>query len=247
VSYIEVPVAFDVLDAAVCEILGRLQPMGGRAVREVAAAGRVIYRLQPVFADDHTDLGRVTVRKLAAARSMLGFEEVYLTDIARRDGTAAEIAAIALLTDRDEQDRADARLSEAIRAERDADYKARRAFLERVSDYCLACLRREAIWPAAVAPETPAASAGGNVRETAAVPATPDTAGDVREKAGAGLPPVTDEIDQFILRLVTADPDLSDSQVAAQLPHRNKENLPFSRQAINERRKKLKAMGYKVR
>lgn len=72
-------------------------------------------------------------------------------------------------------------------------------------------------------------------------------AGDVTGSPGVGLPPVTDEIDQFILNLVTADPDLTDDQVAARLPYRNKNGLPFSRQAINPRRRKLKAMGYTVR
>ena len=64
---------------------------------------------------------------------------------------------------------------------------------------------------------------------------------------GVGLPPVTDAIDQFILKLVTAAPDLSDTQVAAKLRYRNKDGLPFSRQAINARRRKLEAMGYTVR
>lgn len=99
-------------------------------------------------------------------------------------------------------------------------------------------------YPEAATPEPGPADVTGSPAASAPDPA----AGDVRETAGAvDLPPVTDEIDQFILKLVTADPDLKDELVAARLPYKNKDGLDFSRQAINERRKKLKAMGYTVR
>ena len=58
--------------------------------------------------------------------------------------------------------------------------------------------------------------------------------------AGSGsLPPVTDPTNQRILQWVTEDPDLIDLAIA--------KRLGISRQAVNVRRNKLKAMGYKVR
>lgn len=53
------------------------------------------------------------------------------------------------------------------------------------------------------------------------------------------LPPVTDPTDLRILELVTRDPDLKDQALGQQ--------LGLSRQAVNERRRKLQAMGYTVR
>lgn len=55
----------------------------------------------------------------------------------------------------------------------------------------------------------------------------------------SNLPPVTDPTDQRILRWVTEDPDLTDFHIG--------QRLGLSRQAVNTRRCKLKAMGYKVR
>ena len=64
----------------------------------------------------------------------------------------------------------------------------------------------------------------------------------VQVYAGDGasqLPPVTSSVDQQILEWVTEDPDLTDAQIGR--------NLGMSRQAVSERRRKLQAMGYRVR
>jgi hypothetical protein len=53
------------------------------------------------------------------------------------------------------------------------------------------------------------------------------------------LPEVTDPTDKRILEWVTQDPDLKDKEIG--------QRLGISRQAVNPRRKKLEAMGYKVR
>ena len=51
--------------------------------------------------------------------------------------------------------------------------------------------------------------------------------------------PVIDPINSEILELVTRDPGLTDQQVA--------QRLGRSRQTVNTRRRKLQAMGYRVR
>ncbi|MBN1890449.1 MAG: winged helix-turn-helix domain-containing protein [Thermoflexales bacterium] len=53
------------------------------------------------------------------------------------------------------------------------------------------------------------------------------------------LPPIQDPTDARILEWVTKEPDLSDKELG--------QRLGISRQAANARRKKLQAMGYKVR
>ena len=53
------------------------------------------------------------------------------------------------------------------------------------------------------------------------------------------LPPVADSTDAKILEWVIKNPDLTDSQIG--------QRLGISRQAVNERRRKLQAMGYSVR
>ena len=53
------------------------------------------------------------------------------------------------------------------------------------------------------------------------------------------LPPVTDPTDQKILELVSKNPTLTDYAIGME--------LNISRQAVNERRRKLQAMGYTVR
>jgi len=55
----------------------------------------------------------------------------------------------------------------------------------------------------------------------------------------AALPPVTDPMDQKILQWVTEDPDLTDFHIG--------QRLGISRQAANTRRRRLQAMGYRVR
>jgi hypothetical protein len=52
-------------------------------------------------------------------------------------------------------------------------------------------------------------------------------------------PPVTDPTDQRILAWVTEDPHLTDRDIA--------QRLGIHRQPVNERRRRLQAMGYKVR
>jgi hypothetical protein len=52
-------------------------------------------------------------------------------------------------------------------------------------------------------------------------------------------PPVTDPTDQRILAWVTEDPQLTDRDLA--------QRLGIHRQPVNERRRRLQAMGYKVR
>jgi hypothetical protein len=54
------------------------------------------------------------------------------------------------------------------------------------------------------------------------------------------LPEVTDPTDKRILEWVTQDPDLEDREIGQRLGG-------MSRQAANTRRKRLEAMGYKVR
>lgn len=53
------------------------------------------------------------------------------------------------------------------------------------------------------------------------------------------LPPVTDPTDVKILEWVTKDPDTSDTEIG--------QRLGISRQAVNQRRRKLEEMGYQVR
>jgi DNA-binding CsgD family transcriptional regulator len=53
------------------------------------------------------------------------------------------------------------------------------------------------------------------------------------------LPPITDPTDQRILAWVTDDPHLTDRDIA--------QRLGIHRQPVNERRRRLQAMGYKVR
>jgi hypothetical protein len=53
------------------------------------------------------------------------------------------------------------------------------------------------------------------------------------------LPPITDHTDKRIWKWVRDDPDLLDQEIA--------QRLNISRQAVNARRNKLKAMGYRVR
>ena len=74
--------------------------------------------------------------------------------------------------------------------------------------------------------------------------------------AGAGQPavsvPIKDSIDKAIFEIVDRDPDLKDDQVSAALakdPYNihNKDGSALSRQSINNRRNKLKVMGYRVR
>jgi hypothetical protein len=52
-------------------------------------------------------------------------------------------------------------------------------------------------------------------------------------------PPVTDPTDQRILAWVTEDPHLTDRDIA--------QRLGIHRQPVNERRRRLQAMGYRVR
>jgi len=59
-------------------------------------------------------------------------------------------------------------------------------------------------------------------------------------ETGAITPiPVEDPTDQRILEWVTEDPDLTDAEIG--------QRLNINRQAVNTRRKRLEAMGYKVR
>lgn len=56
---------------------------------------------------------------------------------------------------------------------------------------------------------------------------------------GAVLRPVEDELDRRILQMVTEDPDLKDEEIGRE--------IGLTRQAVNARRKRLQAMGHKVR
>ena len=62
----------------------------------------------------------------------------------------------------------------------------------------------------------------------------------LRAAIGTGEPqPITDPTDQRIYDIVKNDPDLSDQQIG--------QKIGMKRQNVNRRRKKLEAMGYKVR
>lgn len=61
------------------------------------------------------------------------------------------------------------------------------------------------------------------------------------QESSAKLPPVTNAIDKKILELVTDNPDLTDKQVGKE------QGVNLTRQQVNTRRKRLKAMGYRVR
>lgn len=79
----------------------------------------------------------------------------------------------------------------------------------------------------------PTQSEQGAQNESAMVPA-PAT-----DATSFNLPPVEDPTDQRILQWVTEDPDLTDLKIG--------QRLGITRQSVNTRRKRLEAMGYKVR
>ena len=76
-------------------------------------------------------------------------------------------------------------------------------------------------------------------KETAQSDPSPQSSTTVTVEFANGLPPVTDPTDRQILEWALEDPDLTDILIG--------QRLGISRQAVNPRRCKLKAMGYKVR